>query len=68
MPEEINILEKFRQDNGLTYEELAEKLEVSFPQAWRLCKHGLQRRKMIVKLSEVLKISESEVFEKLTVK
>ena len=68
MPEEINILEKFRQDNGLTYEELAEKLEVSLSQVWRLCKHGLQRRKMIVKLAEVLKISESEVFNKLTVK
>ena len=64
----MNILEKYRRKNGLTYDELAKKLHTTTPNAWRLCNKGLKCPKSIVAISNLLKMEKTTVFKQMTEK
>lgn len=64
----MNVLELYRKEKGLTYDELAEKLNTTTPNAWRWCNNGIKCPKSIVAISKLLKMKETTVFKLMTEK
>lgn len=64
----MNILESYRQKNGLTFEELAERLGMTTVNAWRLCRNGIECPKSIQAISKLTGLKESTVFKLMTEK
>lgn len=62
----MNILEKYRKDNGLTYAELAERMRQKPCRVWKWCKKGIRCPTAIISISELLKLEKSTVLEKMT--
>lgn len=62
----MNILEEYRKEKGLTYDELAEKLHTTSTSVWRWCNQGLACPKSIVAISRLLKVGEATVFKQMT--
>lgn len=59
----MNVLEQYRTKKGLTYDELAERLNTTTPNAWRWCRLGIKCPKSIVAISKLLKMKEAAVFK-----
>lgn len=64
----MNILEQYRKEKGLTYDELAKKLHTTTPNAWRWCNNGIKCPKSIVAISRLLKLGKTTVLKLMTEK
>lgn len=61
----MNILEKYRKEKGLTYDELAKKMGITSTSVWRLCNNGIKCPKSVAAISKLLNVKEATVFEKM---
>ena len=61
----MNILEKYRKEKGLTYDELAKKMGITSTSVWRLCNNGIKCPKSVAAISKLLKLKKATVFEKM---
>lgn len=62
----MNILEKYRKDNGLTYAELAERMGQKPCRVWKWCKKGIRCPTSIIAIAELLKLEPSTVLKTMT--
>lgn len=62
----MNILEKYRKDNGLTYAELGERMGQKPGRVWKWCKKGIRCPTSIISISELLKLETSTVLKEMT--
>lgn len=61
----MNVLEQYRKEKGLTYDELAKKMGVTSTSVWRLCNNGIKCPKSVATISKLLKLKKATVFEKM---
>lgn len=62
----MNILEKYRKENGLTYAELAKRMGQKPCRVWKWCKKGIRCPTSIISISELLKLETSTVLKEMT--
>jgi hypothetical protein len=62
----MNILEKYRKENGLTYAELGERMGHKPCRVWKWCKKGIRCPASIISISELLNLETSTVLKEMT--
>lgn len=61
----MNVLEQYRREKNLTYDELAKKMGITSTSVWRLCNNGIKCPKSVAAIAKLLKLKKATVFEKM---